>query len=92
LATGSGVVNFTFKIFCKDNRYKYSITPFNHECGVGNFCSGGSLLNESPACGWLYMSKKSWDTIKTKVNNDLLSLIKSLNDKMIIETGGGEDW
>ena len=89
----NGLVNFTMTLFCKDNRYKYSLKPSLHECSGCKFnCSGGDLLNEKPACGGMTMTKGSWDEIKAKANTDFLALIETLKKKMVVDLNGGSDW
>jgi hypothetical protein len=89
----NGLVNFTMTLFCKDNRYKYSLIPSFHECSGCNFnCSGGDLLNEKPACGGMSMTKAKWDEIRTKVNSDFFVFIESLKKKMAVDVNGGDEW
>jgi hypothetical protein len=90
----SGSIGFTMTVFCKDNRYKYSIKPDNHECGVGcKFpCAGGNLLNEKPTCGTFNMPKTYWQNIQEKASADFLLFIETLKKKMATDVGGGNDW
>lgn len=92
MSSCSGRIDFTMTVFCKDNKYKISIKPNSHECGVGcKFdCSGGSLLNEKPDCGTFNMPKSYWNDIKSNANAEFLLFIESFKKKMVIRTDN--DW
>lgn len=94
LSNCPGHIDFTMVILCKDNRYKYILTPSNHvfepSCKLTG--GGGNLLSEKPSCGTFNMPKNYWEEIKSKANTDFLTLIDLLKKKMATEIGGKNDW
>lgn len=76
----AGGFNYTLKIYCKENRYKYEISNFIHtgEYDNVNRSSGGAIENDKPDCGTMSITKKQWNYIKqdcitniTKLSEDL---------------------
>lgn len=94
MATCRAHVDFTMTIFCKDNRYKYSIKPSEHifepSCKLTG--GGGYLLNEKPSCGTFNMPKSYWEEIKSNADKDFKTFIETLKKKMVIDLSGGNDW
>ncbi len=86
-----GWIRYTISVQVKDGRYKYEITNFNHEGNRYNDCDDLSfgLLTTSIDCpdsikkglgkGW---SNKVWKEIKESIDNNIIVLIKSLNNSM----------
>jgi hypothetical protein len=78
-----GAVNFTLKIATKEGKYKYEITDLYHsDVHHNGDYSGGSLSNEKPACGGLFMTKRNWHKIKEDADNQLQQLIQELYASM----------
>lgn len=93
LAVCPGFINFTMTVFCKDNRYKYSVKPENHLFGIGCKVSGtggGSLLNEKPSCGTFNMPKSYWIDIKSKANKEFRVFIEKFKKEMQVDKSN--DW
>lgn len=93
LAVCPAHIDFTMTVFCKDNKYKFSIKPSEHIFGVGCKISGsggGNLLNEKPDCGTFNMPKSYWNDIKSNANTEFLMFIESFKKKMVIRTDN--DW
>jgi len=93
LAVCPAHIDFTMTVFCKDNRYKFSIKPSEHIFGVGCKISGsggGNLLNEKPDCGTFNMPKSYWNEIKSNANAEFLMFIESFKKKMLTSTDN--DW
>ena len=78
-----GAVRFRFVIQCKDGRYKYVLDELVHEDKqpAGDY-SGGSLANEKPACGGLFMTKKGWAKIKADTVSHLKKFVSDLEVAM----------
>ncbi len=55
-----GGFNYTLKVYCKENRYKYEISNFIHtgEYDNVNRSSGGAIENDKPDCGTMFITKK----------------------------------
>ena len=94
MATCRAHVDFTMIIFCKDNRFKFSIKPSDHvfepSCKLSG--GGGYLLNEKPSCGTFNMPKSYWEEIKLNADKDFKTFIETLKKKMATDLGGGNDW
>jgi len=85
-------VDFTFTIFFKDNKYKYSLKPQNHvfEPACKLTGGGGNLAGEKPECGTFNMPKLFWNDIKLKADSDFKKFIESL--KVGMKTKVDNDW
>lgn len=79
----AGVINFKLTIFCKDGRYKYSITDLVHSNITRQYDqSGGAIENEKPACGGLYMTKNQFNKIKSYMHGDVFLFTEDLKKQM----------
>ncbi len=82
----AGGFNYTFKIYCKDGRYKYELSDLEHtnmydpSWGQG---SGGAIEHEASDSGILMMSKKNWLEIRTTCIKSIENLISQLKKYMI---------
>lgn len=81
----AGHVNFTVEILSKDNKCRIRIYDIYHEAVY----SGGVIENKKPACGGLYMTAKTWNSIQ-KQTSDLITGI-ALNFRDAI-TNENNDW
>ncbi len=89
-----GSVSFTLKIQLKDSRYKYWISNFSHESSVRGY-SGGSLDNEKPACGFLYMAKREWiENIPELTDQNIKLVIQDLKESLSSSASkmGEDNW
>lgn len=76
---------YTFKIFCKDNRYKYEISDIIHTKiydPQGSASAGGRIENEIPDGGMNKMMKKIWASLRLNMVNNTDALINSLKTSM----------
>lgn len=88
-----GRVAFKFTIQCKDGRYRYSVTDFVHEDRINSSFTGGALENDKPACGGLYMPRKSWEKIKTETAAHAERFIAEMKATMKGSAGfSSENW
>lgn len=62
--TDKGTVNFSVTVSCKDGKYHYTFTDFNHlgDKGKGN---GGKMEAPMSECGKLILPKAGWEKIKS---------------------------
>jgi len=85
-----GYVKYVITVNVKDSRFKYEISNFIHEWAATNG-GGGTLENEKPACGTLYLTKGYWATIKEQVYADTNTIIGSLK-KGMLKASAQENW
>ena len=81
----AGGFNYTLKIYCKDNRYKYEITDLTHTgmYDTKNNHSGGGIENEKPICGTFFITKGQWEYMKQDCVSNIETLIVYLKRAMI---------
>lgn len=78
-----GRVHFSITLQCKDGKYRYSITGFDHELIMPKQnCSGGKLENIKPACGTFYMTKAYWARVKESTDKNMKTLIAEMKNYM----------
>lgn len=75
----SGIVEYVMTIFCKDGRYKYVLTDFNHKSPKGN---GGDLSKSIPACGKYTLVPAGWAAIKKSTDEQMKQLIEGIKNGM----------
>lgn len=94
-----GTINYTIKLYFKDNKYKYEITDFIHTPYITNTyeCSFG-LITTDEECDLSISGTKKWkndvwNNIKIQIGNNMEPLISSLKNGMInkIESSSN-DW
>lgn len=80
----AGGFNYTLKIYCKENRYKYETSNFIHtgEYDNVNRSSGGAIENDKPDCGSMFITKKQWNYIKQDCIVNITKLIEDLKVAM----------
>lgn len=90
----NGFIKFTFKIQCKQGRYKYSVYDFIHISTKGDGYSGGALELETPACGRFSLALRGWDDLRIKTYYDTKDMLKDLekNMKVFKKNVSGDDW
>jgi hypothetical protein len=78
-----GKVDYILEIDVKDNKVKLHFYNYSHNCynckGNG---SGGSLLNEKPACGTFSLLKKYFEKIKDQADDERILIINSFKEEM----------
>ena len=76
----AGYVHYTLTIECRDGKYKYTFTGFEHEkAPKTNMCDGGNLENEKYDCPNLILNKKElWANIKKQANDAVQGLIDDM--------------
>lgn len=79
---GDGYVSFKFSIECRDKRYKYSFTDFEHHAARANGAYGGPLENEKAAAGGLMFPKKFWDKMKLNCYDRIQNIVAALKTSM----------
>lgn len=82
--TQAGHVNFAMEIGIKKDRVRIRIFSLVHEAKYG----GGALENEKPAAG-MFMSGKTWASVKKQTEEKIQAVIASFEQAM---TSNGEDW
>lgn len=85
-----GFVKFDLSLYCKDGRYKYSMTNFVHVNPHPKQFAGGVLENEKPEAGTFFMTKKFWIKIKEDVYVQSQAVINKLKATMASKTSN--DW
>jgi len=89
-----GYVNFTISLFFKDGRYKYIFSSFYHEgedyqksvrvhinsAGPLEIEKQEGAISQNNWFAW----KNNWNFLKEQTNEEILSLISSLNQNMTI--------
>lgn len=89
----SGYINYTFSIHVKDGKYKYEITDFHHT-GSGNIPSYGAceaMINTTQKT-WGMSNQKTYDYYFFVMNDNIVFLIKDLNNAMTPSGIGNDDW
>ena len=88
-----GTVKFSVVVYCKDGRYKYTITNFTH---TARHATCGNLESEKSECTRFQLVPSSWVKIKKdtkakveKYLKDMKTVIKK--DQVIIEDTD-DDW
>lgn len=76
-----GYCRFILTIECKDGKYRYTLTGFEHFDPLGKF-SGGPLELEKPVCGTFYFPKKKWREMKNDIYNDANELLSEIRKNM----------
>jgi hypothetical protein len=82
-----GYLNYTIKVYVKDNRFKIELTDFVHSVRVGNSseCEFGTITDAE-----IYTSKgisksyhnKAWVDMKTKIQNFSEDIFASIESKL----------
>lgn len=85
-----GYIEYTLKIYCKDNRFKYEITNINHvwhtSSSPDNDYSGGDISNDiviNKNCLNRYKWDKIWIIVREESTQYLKNLINNLKNNMI---------
>jgi hypothetical protein len=80
----AGGFNYTLKVYCKENRYKYEISSLTHTGEYDNFnnSSGGAIENDKPDCGTMFITKKQWNYIKQDCITNIIKLSEDLKKAM----------
>lgn len=84
-----GVVDFTFELAVKDNKYKYNIKDLWHNCAVCQSPSPGDLRIDKSG---MMFSRKAWDELREEANENILNMIKSLEKYMKDSSFEKSDW
>ena len=71
----NGRVNYKLTIYCKDGKFKYIFTNFEHEA---DHASCGGLESESSSCNRHFLVPASWSKIKNQTETKMNELIKDL--------------
>lgn len=96
-----GKIEFTVSVFVKDGRYKYEFTSFMHEgnqnpgYGAMPFNLGLITTDQYPYYPNGYSKKmcdRTWDDVKTQINDKILSMISSLKTIMSKPFVAKSDW
>ena len=78
-----GKVDYILEIDVKDNKVRLHFYNYVHDCynckGNG---SGGSLLNEKPACGTFSLLKKYFESIKDQADDERILIINRFKEEM----------
>ena len=71
------VVNFTFTIDVRDNKYRMILNNVYHN-GVSTTAGhvGGDLNDEKPDCGYGQLPKKIWESLKIETKNEMERFVK----------------
>jgi len=72
----AGYIKYTISVFVKDGKYKYEVTDLTHEKGSSSLGSGGALENSK--AGTMSIMGKQWASIKTQADDQMRTLISSL--------------
>ena len=75
----TGKVEFLVTIACKDGRYKYIITNFEH---IREGASGGKLEGSVPQCGKTMLTLAGWGVIKKQTMEYMDKFTKALKANM----------
>lgn len=91
---GTGVINFSVNIYCKQGRCKYVIDDFRHECFNTDYPSWDIITSaaESPKVDWGVgkgMKNKQWIAMQQAVNAMAKQLISSLQESL---TKKNDNW
>lgn len=82
-STPGGTVSFKFTIQCKEGRYRYSVSNFVHtDMRRNGDYSGGAFENEKAACGSFLMPKRTWNKVKSDINQSVLEFLGDLKNTM----------
>lgn len=96
--SAEGKVSYTFKLYIKDNKYKYEISNFYHEAFSSQhgpyhfktlYKTDVSPVSPSVFKSW---NNKVYVDIKTQVISSIEILIRSLNKAMSIKEEIEKDW
>lgn len=81
-----GYVNYTITVICKDEKYKYTFTDFNHESGgVKDVTSSGPLENKKTGAKVMTGGMPTgyqWGKIKEVTDETVLKQIETLKKAM----------
>lgn len=75
---------FHYAIDIKDNKYRVTLSNFYHFCTGAASCTGGNLYEEKPQCGYFWMPKKRWTSIKDfalKQSNEWIASVEKQVNK-----------
>jgi hypothetical protein len=81
----AGHIYFTLEVAVKDNRVRVRAYDFHHEAQY----SGGKINNLKPACGTMFMTIKTWNSIK---NQTIDSIEDMFNEFQATLKGNKDDW
>lgn len=94
----SGFINYTISIFVKDGRYKYEISNFYH---TGQYVGNGKRIDDYGPCEGMINTKlkvmgisyqPTFNYYLLQLDNNIHSLIMSLNDAMISKQKESDNW
>lgn len=92
-----GPIKFNFSIYTKDGRYKYVFNAFDHKGSSGNLCRAGNFGrimegNNAPAIGKGIAFVEAWDDVKEKIQDQVKTVIQSIESGLKKKYEGNNDW